>query len=110
MSKAMVVKEAVKETLLGSDEPPQLSAQSRARFISNAVKDPETGELFMGPDEFINTIAPKNEDYVSRAGGGCAGARTRADGHVGTGSTRSSGNSTRSSFASPITRALAASP
>ncbi|KAM4056081.1 mitochondrial carrier protein [Hirsutella rhossiliensis] len=63
MSKATVVKEAVKETLLGSDEPAQLSAQSRARFISNAVKDPETGELSMGPDEFINTIAPKNEDY-----------------------------------------------
>ncbi|KJZ80534.1 hypothetical protein HIM_00384 [Hirsutella minnesotensis 3608] len=63
MSKAKVVKEAVKETLLGSDEPAKLSAQSRARFLSNAVKDPETGELYMGPDEFIDTIAPANEDY-----------------------------------------------
>ncbi|PHH88659.1 hypothetical protein CDD83_7261 [Cordyceps sp. RAO-2017] len=63
MSKVTVVKEAVKETLMGSDEPTQLSAQSRARFISNAVKDPDTGELYMGPDEFINAIAPRNEDY-----------------------------------------------
>lgn len=108
MSKATVVKEAVKETLLGSDEPTQLSAQSRARFINNAVKDPDTGELYMGPDEFINTIAPQNEDYVSRRP--CAAAKvTRADGRICAGSTRSSGNSTRSCSASPITRGPAGS-
>ncbi|UNI19066.1 mitochondrial aspartate-glutamate transporter agc1 [Purpureocillium takamizusanense] len=63
MSKATAVKEAVKESLVGHDEPVQLSAQTKARFTSNAVKDPETGELYMGPDEFINAVAPKNEDY-----------------------------------------------
>lgn len=68
MSKATVVKEVVKETFKGSgpDEPIQLSAQSRARFVSNAIKDAETGELYMGPDEFIAAVAPENEDYVSR--------------------------------------------
>ncbi|RCI08606.1 hypothetical protein L249_4885 [Ophiocordyceps polyrhachis-furcata BCC 54312] len=60
MSKAT----AVKETLLGSgEEAPQLSAKSRARFTACAVKDAETGELYMGPDEFINAVAPKDEDY-----------------------------------------------
>lgn len=63
---AAVVKEAVKESLLGTDEPAaQLSAQTKLRFTNNAVKDPETGELYMGPEEFINAVAPSGEDYVS---------------------------------------------
>ena len=61
------VKEAVKGTFVGSSpaETPgsQLSAQSRARFNSNAVRDEATGELYMGPEEFINAVAPENEDY-----------------------------------------------
>ncbi|KAG6276180.1 hypothetical protein E4U48_001745 [Claviceps purpurea] len=60
------IKETVKETLVGTaiDEPDaQLSAQSRARFNAHAVKDAETGELYMGQDEFINAIAPEDEDY-----------------------------------------------
>lgn len=64
-----MVKETVKETLVGTatEEPgSQLSAQSRARFNSHAAKDPETGELYMGREEFINAIAPKDEDYVSQ--------------------------------------------
>lgn len=65
MSKAIQVKEAVKETLVGSEEPVQVSAQSKARFIQNAVKDPQSGELVMGPEHFINAVAPANEDYVS---------------------------------------------
>lgn len=65
MSKAIQVKEAVKETLVGVEEPVQVSAQSKARFSQNAVKDPQSGELVMGPDEFINAVAPANEDYVS---------------------------------------------
>lgn len=67
MSKVVEVKEAVKETLVGSEasEPAQISAQSKARFTQHAVKDPESGELFMGPAEFINAVAPANEDYVS---------------------------------------------
>lgn len=66
MPKAVAVKEAVKETLIGSEEPVQVSAQTKARFNSNAVKDAGSGELYMGPDEFINAIAPSDEDYVSQ--------------------------------------------
>lgn len=71
MSKAIQVKEAVKETLVGVEEPVQVSAQSKARFSQNAVKDPQSGELVMGPDEFINAVAPANEDYVSPFYSGC---------------------------------------
>lgn len=66
MSKAVAVKEAVKETLIGSEEPVQVSAQTKARFNSNAIKDPESGELYMGQEEFINAVAPSDEDYVSQ--------------------------------------------
>jgi len=63
MSKAATVKEAVKETLVGSKEPEQFSAQTKARFTRHAAKDPETGELFLGPEQFIEAIAPPHEDY-----------------------------------------------
>ncbi|KZL83382.1 mitochondrial carrier, partial [Colletotrichum incanum] len=63
MSKAAAVKEAVKESLLGAEEPVQLSAQTKARFIANAAKDEATGELFMGPDEFTKAVAPEDEDF-----------------------------------------------
>jgi len=59
------VKEAVKESLVGTQEPVKVSLQTKARFNSHAVKDPETGELFLGPDEFIDAVAPADEDFVS---------------------------------------------
>ncbi|KAK0670796.1 mitochondrial carrier domain-containing protein [Cercophora samala] len=62
MSKVTVVKEAVKETLVGSTEPEQLSAQTKARFVKHALKD-EAGEPYLGPNEFINAVAPPSEDY-----------------------------------------------
>jgi solute carrier family 25 aspartate/glutamate transporter 12/13 len=63
---AKAVKAAVKETLIGSsEEPAQLSAQTKARFQKFAVKDESSGELSMGPEEFTNAIAPVGEDYVS---------------------------------------------
>lgn len=65
MSKVATVKEAVKETLVGSNEPAQLSAQTKARFNRYAVKDAETGELCLGPEQFTDAIAPPSEDYVS---------------------------------------------
>jgi solute carrier family 25 aspartate/glutamate transporter 12/13 len=65
MSKVATVKEAVKEKLVGSHEPEQLSAQTKVRFNRHAVKDPETGELYLGPEQFIDAIAPPHEDYVS---------------------------------------------
>ena len=59
------VKEVVKESLLGTEEPASLSTSHRASFYKNATKDEETGELYMGPEEFIEAIAPPDEDYVS---------------------------------------------
>ncbi|EMR68621.1 hypothetical protein MGN70_002267 [Eutypa lata] len=58
------VKEVVKESLLGTEEPISLSASHRASFYKNARKEEATGELFMGPDEFIEAIAPPDEDYA----------------------------------------------
>jgi solute carrier family 25 aspartate/glutamate transporter 12/13 len=65
MSQVTAVKTAVKESLLGSQQPEHLSSQTKSRFNSQAAKDADTGELYMGPDEFINAIAPPTEDYVS---------------------------------------------
>lgn len=65
MSKVTAVKESVKETLLGSHEPTEFSAKTKARFNSHAIRDSETGESFLGQEEFINAVAPPGEDYVS---------------------------------------------
>ena len=65
MPNVAIVKEAVKETLIGSKEPDAPNAQVKARFLSHATKDAQTGELYMGPDQFIDAIAPPDEDYVS---------------------------------------------
>lgn len=62
---AIAVKEAVKETLVGSEEPVQLSAQTKARFVRYALKDAEAGEAYLGPEEFVNAVAPPSEDFVS---------------------------------------------
>lgn len=59
------VKEAVKESLLGTEEPTLLSAQTRSTFMLHAKRDAATGDYFMSEQEFINAIAPKGEDYVS---------------------------------------------
>jgi solute carrier family 25 aspartate/glutamate transporter 12/13 len=65
MSTIATAKEAVKESLLGAEsEGLQLSAQVRATFEKHARQDGETGELVMGEAEFINAIAPMQEDYV----------------------------------------------
>ncbi len=69
MATALKVKEAVKESLLGTEEPTQLSAQTRSTFLLHAKKDPESGELYMGREEFVNAIAPPTEDYVSSVRG-----------------------------------------
>lgn len=58
------VTEAVKESLLGSTEEPQLSHHSRSNFVRHAQKD-ENGDLVMNQENFINAVAPKQEDYVS---------------------------------------------
>ncbi|KGO39806.1 Calcium-binding EF-hand [Penicillium expansum] len=56
------VTEAVKESLLGSTEGPHLAHQARANFVLHAQKD-ENGDLFMDKENFINAVAPKQEDY-----------------------------------------------
>lgn len=62
------VKDTVKETLVGSTAAPELSHQARSNFLRHAQKD-ENGDLFMTEDDFINAVAPKQEDYVSIAFG-----------------------------------------
>ena len=60
------IKESLKETLLGSETPDGLSAESKARFLQYASLE-EEGELYMSQDDFINAIAPPEEDYVRTA-------------------------------------------
>ncbi|KAI9752716.1 MAG: hypothetical protein M4579_005515 [Chaenotheca gracillima] len=57
------VKDAVKESLVGTTREPQLSAQTRATFDRNCSRDESTGEAYMTEEGFINAIAPANEDY-----------------------------------------------
>lgn len=59
-------KDAVKDTLLGHEEQPAIidfSAQTKAIFEKFAHKDETTGELLMNEEEFVDAIAPKDEDY-----------------------------------------------
>ena len=58
------VKGQVAEALLGTTQEPQLSQQSRASFLKHARKDEETGEFYLGENEFIDAIAPESENYV----------------------------------------------
>lgn len=115
MSKAAAVKEAVKESLLGAEEPTQLSSQTKSRFHANAIKDAETGELFMGPDEFVNAVAPATEDYVSHPMASLLLPLSLVDKTtvltcpLMACSTRSNANSTAFSSASPTARMPAAS-
>lgn len=62
---ASKVKESVKETLLGSEEPVLLSAHTQATFLKHAHHDEKAGELVMTETEFVDAIAPEKEDYVS---------------------------------------------
>ena len=59
------VKEQAKEALLGTQDEPQLSQQTRAEFLKYALEDEETGERYLNEEQFVNAIAPKGEDYVS---------------------------------------------
>ena len=59
------VKEQIKESLVGTIVEPSLSTDAQATFERKAKRDEETGELYMTEEEFVNAIAPENEDYVS---------------------------------------------
>ncbi|RKF71200.1 Calcium-binding mitochondrial carrier protein Aralar2 [Golovinomyces cichoracearum] len=58
--------DVVKENLPGSETHvnSQLSSLSKATFEKYAKEDPETGELYMGENEFTEAIAPKIGDYL----------------------------------------------
>lgn len=56
------VAEAVKESLVGTVEEPQLSSQTRAEFMQNA-KQGEDGHWYMDKEGFIDAVAPASEDY-----------------------------------------------
>jgi len=58
------VTEKVKESLLGTEQPENLSQESRLNFTRHARKDTDEGELYMSEEDFINAIAPPQEDYV----------------------------------------------
>lgn len=59
------IKESLKETLVGTEEPPaNVSTESRDRFIKFASLE-EDGEKFMSREDFVDAIAPPEEDYVS---------------------------------------------
>jgi hypothetical protein len=59
------VAETVKESLLGTSQPEELSPSSRTTFLKHARRDEDTDELYMGEEEFVNAIAPPDQDYVS---------------------------------------------
>ena len=59
------VKSSLKASLAGSESPEvPLTAQVKAHFLAHARTD-ESGELYMLKEDFVNAIAPKNENYVS---------------------------------------------
>lgn len=58
------VTEKLKESLVGADVEPTASESTRADFEAHAVRDEETGELYMTHKQFIDAIAPEGEDYV----------------------------------------------
>jgi hypothetical protein len=59
------VKDSIKESLVGTKQEPGLSVQIRQNFLRKAKSDEGTGELYMTEKEFVDAIAPKDEDYVS---------------------------------------------
>ena len=58
------VKAAVKQSLLGSEQEPDLSFQTKATFDKYSTPDEATGEAYMTEDAFVNAIAPETENYV----------------------------------------------
>lgn len=55
---------SIKESFVGTTEEPLPSQEVRTTFLKYAKPD-ENGDLFMGSDEFIDAIAPAEQDYVS---------------------------------------------
>lgn len=58
------VKEVVKESLVGTTREPEFSQEIRAAFNRNSRLDEASGERYMTEEDFVNAIAPIDEDYV----------------------------------------------
>lgn len=58
------VTDQIKESLVGTLVEPSLSTDAQATFERHAKKDESIGELYMTEKEFVDAIAPSNEDYV----------------------------------------------
>ena len=56
--------QTIKESLLGATREPELSQQTKATFDRNARQDEATGDSYMTEEDFVNAIAPANENYV----------------------------------------------
>jgi solute carrier family 25 aspartate/glutamate transporter 12/13 len=54
----------ITESLLGTEVSPDLSLESKTRFLRHAKED-DNGQWFMTEEDFINAVAPAEEDYVS---------------------------------------------
>lgn len=59
------VKASLKESLLGVEKEPDLSLQTKANFDKHARQNESTGESYMTEEDFVNSIAPVSENYVS---------------------------------------------
>ncbi len=59
------LKASVKESLLGVEKEPDLSLQTKANFDKHARQDESTGEAYMTEEDFVDSIAPASENYVS---------------------------------------------
>jgi solute carrier family 25 aspartate/glutamate transporter 12/13 len=57
------VKETVKESLLGTEYPPMLPAETRKQFETYATHKAPSGEPAMDREDFVNAIAPPLENY-----------------------------------------------
>ena len=58
-------KQAIKESLIGTTREPELSQLTKAAFDRSARQDEATGDYYMTEEDFVNAIAPANENYVS---------------------------------------------
>jgi len=58
------IQQSVTEALVGTEQPVDISRESRLAFLKHSKTDDKTGEQYLGEEEFINAIAPASEDYV----------------------------------------------
>lgn len=57
------VKEAVKESLVGSERPPLLTEEAKKMFDKHASHTASDGEKYMTREDFVGAIAPPDQNY-----------------------------------------------